>query len=114
WQVLDRRVVERQPAAIAQLHDGDAGERLRNRGPVEDRVFVDAAPGVAVLIALERLVHDAAVLDEHQAAADDARRLHALMVEGSHARPGVAARRRLEREQRGKDGGNERAKHAYS
>ena len=39
--VLDDRIVERQQAAIAQLHDRDAGEGLGDRGPVIDRVVGD-------------------------------------------------------------------------
>ena len=54
--VLDRRIVERQQPAVAQLHDRDAGERLGDRGPVEDGFFVDAALRRAILVALERLV----------------------------------------------------------
>jgi hypothetical protein len=41
--VLDDRVVEREQAAIAQLHDRDTGERLGDRSPVKAGLLVDAA-----------------------------------------------------------------------
>jgi hypothetical protein len=74
-------------------------------------ILIDAAPGVAILVTLEGLVDDAPVLDEHQAAADDAGRLYALAIERLDPRPAVA--RRLQRDER-EDGRDERAKHAYS
>src|ERR1043166_986822 len=43
--VFHDRIVEREFAAIAQLHDADRGERLGDRSPVEDRVCVDLAAG---------------------------------------------------------------------
>ena len=109
--VLDRRIVERQQPAIAQLHDRDAGERLGDRRPVIDRLLVDGALRRAILVALERLVRDRAVLHEHQAAADDAGLLDALMVERGDARPGVAAGRRLQRERGGQRERGEKPNH---
>ena len=85
--VLDGGIVEREQAAIAQLHDRDAGERLGNRCPVVNRLFVDRALRREILIALERLVDDLAVPHEHQAAAGDVRLPEALVIEGRDARP---------------------------
>ena len=99
--VLDRRIVERQQAAIAQLHDRDAGERLGDRRPVKDRLLVNGPLRRRVLEALERLVDDRAVPDEHQAAADDARFSHTLMIERCDSGPMVARRCGLKSERAG-------------
>src|SRR5262249_32102838 len=108
--VLHRRVVQREVSAVAKLHDRDAGQRLRDRGPVIDRLLVDGAPGREILIALEGAMNRGAAADEHQTAADDAGVLDALVIEGGAVRPGVAAGRlKADREETESE---KRAKHA--
>jgi hypothetical protein len=86
---LDHRIIERQQPAIAQLHDGDARERLRDGRPVIDGLRVDRPLRLDVLVSLARVRHHAAVVDDHQAAADDARFSKVLTVEREHVGPAV-------------------------
>jgi len=82
---LHHRVVEPEQAAVAQLHYGDAGERLRDRRPVKDCVLVHSA--------LRREIGEAVELAREQlTAAHEPERTshHALLVERA-----VVARRDL-------------------
>ena len=97
--VLDRRIVERQQPAIAQLHDRDAGQRLRDRRPVVDRLFVHRPLRREILVAVEGLRGHGPVLHEHQAAADDARLLDALSIQRHDPCRGIASGGRLCEEQ---------------
>ena len=71
-EVFDDRVVEFEKAAITQLHNGNAGEGLRDRSPVIDGAFVNRLLFLLIGEAEEFLRDDLAVLKEHKAAADDA------------------------------------------
>src|SRR5262245_50951649 len=81
-QVFKYRLVEFQQTAIAQLHDGDAGKRLGDRSPMENRVFVHRVLYFNISEAEELLRDDLPVLNEHEAAADDAVLAHRLLVKG--------------------------------
>ena len=80
-------VVERQLAAIAELHDRDRGERLRDRSPVEDRAVVDALArclvGEPVVVARE----DLAVAHDERAGADDLVAIGVRVEQTREARP---------------------------
>jgi hypothetical protein len=111
--VLDGGIVERQQAAIAQLHDRDAREGLGDRRPVINRLFVHAGLRREILIALECPVGDLAVLHEHEAAPGDACLLHPIVIDRRDPRPRVARRRVLqsergERREEGKEPNHER------
>ena len=69
--VLDDRIVERQQPAIAQLHDRDAGERLRDGRPVIDRGVGRGVFAIEILKAFGVARHDRTVAHDHQAAAGD-------------------------------------------
>ena len=85
--VLHDGIVERQPATIAELHDRDAGEGLRDRGPVVNRLGVDRPFRVEILIALDVARDDPAVAHDHQRAAGDARLVQQVAVAGDDLRP---------------------------
>src|SRR6185503_12885746 len=76
---LDDWIVERQPAAIAQLHDPDPGEGFRDRRPMKDRLRIDRTLRAEILITIHRGRHDVAVADDENAAADDSGGLDLLM-----------------------------------
>ena len=79
--VADDRVVEREAAPIAQLHDGDRRERLGDRGPVIHRVLRGCArgPQIATAIGVTRQ-HPARAKDHHTAA--DYAVCRGIVVEG--------------------------------
>src|SRR2546422_929668 len=68
-EVARHAIVERQPAAITQLHHRDRGERLGDGGPMEDGALVHALTqgpvGEAVLVVRQ---HPAVPQHEHAAA----------------------------------------------
>ena len=68
----DNGRVQRQQAAIAELHDRDAREGLGDRRPVVDRRRRGRRPGLAVLISNRLVRQHLAVPDHQQAGADDA------------------------------------------
>ena len=79
--VTDDRIVERQQAAIAKLHDRDPGHRLGDRRPMIDGPFVDRHMRVRILLA--QMIGDdgAAVANDVEAAPGDARPIHLGAVE---------------------------------
>ena len=85
--VTDDGVVERQAPAIAQLHDRDAGERLRDGRPVEDGLLVDRLLRVEVLQPVPGAGDRSAVVHDPQAAADDSGLLQSGRVEAREALP---------------------------
>jgi hypothetical protein len=87
-QVLHRRVVEGEQAAVAELQDGDPGEGFRDRGPVEDRVGGDGHAQVAVGEAVDGLVGQAPPANEREAAAHHVIPLEGRAVESVHLSPG--------------------------
>ena len=54
------RVVQREQAAIAQLHDRDRGERLRDRSPVIDPARIRRRPALPIAEAVRMLREDPA------------------------------------------------------
>ena len=88
--VLDGRIIEREPPPVAQLQDGDAGQRLGDRCPVIDRLVVHGPFRREILVADVVLCVDLAAFDEQEAAADDADLLDSSSVQGGDARPCVA------------------------
>ena len=80
--VFDDRVVQGQEAPVTQLHDGDPGQRLRNRGPVVDGAFVCGNVPLFIGEPERDLVHDLVVVEEENRAADDTRVGQALFIEG--------------------------------
>ena len=55
-----------------------------------NRLLVDRPSAFEILEPFERLVHDRAMLHDHQAAADNPRITHALLIERGDARPRIA------------------------
>src|SRR5215475_14301266 len=77
--VLDERIVEREQAAIAQLHNRDSGEGFRHRGPVIRRVIVD---GLGLALATVVVVqHHFAIADEDETTANDSVATQAFFIE---------------------------------
>jgi hypothetical protein len=68
----DDAVVEREEAAVPELHDGDGGERLGDGRPVVDGALVHGLAQLAVGEAAEVPCRHPAVLHQHRAGTDDA------------------------------------------
>ena len=70
--VADRRIVEREQAAIAQLQDGDGGHGLGDGGPVVRGFGIHGLAGFAPSLAEKELGRGSARVDNSQSAADHA------------------------------------------
>ena len=75
--------IEREPAALHELHHRDRRQRFRDRAPVEDRVGVHALAERAVAQSNFMPAHDAPVLDQHGRRAHDRLGRH-VTIEGLH------------------------------
>ena len=86
--VLDDGIVEGEQSAIAQLHDGDRGKGLGDRGPMEDRVRVYRAGGLDVGQTVEVSSQHRVSSKDHQSAPHDPLGFEGSFVEGPGFGPG--------------------------
>src|SRR6185503_1578833 len=80
-QVFEDWVIELQSSAIAQLHDRNSRERLRDGRPVIDSVLVHRLLLFDIRFSRKISGNNLALMDEHEAASDNAMPLQTLFVE---------------------------------
>ncbi len=85
---FEDRIVEAEPAPVAELEEGHGGERLGDRGPVEDRPLIHRPAGFQVGVAEELPGQHRVAMKEHQAPAHHPFLGHGPVKELPDRRPG--------------------------
>jgi hypothetical protein len=79
--VFHDRIIQLQQAAIAKLHDGNAGECFGDGGPMPGGVPIHFLAFLAIGVAVEFFGDHFVVVDQGEAAADNSVLFHARPVE---------------------------------
>lgn len=85
-QVFHQRVIEREQAAIAKLHDGDTRECLGAGGPVIGGVCVDGRLRRLCLYSVVVAKDNFTVVEDGEAAAEDSIGAEAIFIPGANRR----------------------------